>query len=65
MSESTTRPAQYIELDGVMWPTMVTVESLQAIKDFETWEDDVWVSTYPKAGKKNGIGASVAEIWAG
>ena len=48
---TTTRPAQYVDYDGIMWPTMVTRESLNAIKDFETWEDDVWVATYPKAGK--------------
>ena len=52
--EKSTGSAQYlIDYDGIMWPTMVTRESLNAIKDFEMWEDDVWISTYPKAGNND------------
>ncbi len=41
-----------VRLNGVNWPWMVTQESLDAIRAFDVWEDDVWVATYPKAGKQ-------------
>lgn len=40
-----------VRLNGVNWPWMVTQESLDAIRAYDVWEDDVWVTTYPKAGK--------------
>ena len=41
-----------VRLNGVNWPWMVTQESLDTLRSYDVWEDDVWVTTYPKAGKK-------------
>ncbi len=45
-----TRPAQYVDIGGIMWPTMVTEDSLKAVRDFDVWDDDVWIAVYPKSG---------------
>ncbi|XP_071800992.1 sulfotransferase 1A1-like isoform X1 [Asterias amurensis] len=39
-----------VRLNGVNWPWMVTQESLDTLRSYDVWEDDVWVTTYPKAG---------------
>ncbi|XP_038058380.1 sulfotransferase 1A1-like [Patiria miniata] len=38
------------QMEGLNWPTMVTQECLDALKTYDVWEDDVWVTTYPKSG---------------
>ncbi|XP_038078534.1 sulfotransferase 1C2-like [Patiria miniata] len=38
-------------IQGVWWPKeLVTEQSLNAVKNFEVRDDDVWVATWPKAG---------------
>ncbi|XP_022094749.1 sulfotransferase 1A1-like [Acanthaster planci] len=39
-----------VKLYGVTWPWFVTQEALDALKDYDVWDDDVWIVTYPKAG---------------
>ncbi|XP_071791965.1 sulfotransferase 2A1-like [Asterias amurensis] len=46
----TPRPAQYVDIGGTMWPTMVTEKTLKAIRDFDVWDDDMWIAVYPKSG---------------
>ncbi|XP_022094750.1 sulfotransferase 1A1-like [Acanthaster planci] len=43
-------PPGTVKLYGVTWPWFVTQEALDALKDYDVWDDDVWVVTYPKAG---------------
>ena len=38
--------------DGVKFHWMVSERVVQAVKDYDVRDDDVWVTTYPKAGKK-------------
>ena len=38
-------------VDGVKLPWMVSKRALSALKDYEIRADDVWVTTYPKAGE--------------
>ena len=36
---------------GFKLPWMVSERSLEALKYYDVRDDDVWVTTYPKAGK--------------
>ena len=36
---------------GFTLPWMVSDRSVEAVKDYDIRDDDVWVTTYPKAGE--------------
>ncbi len=35
---------------GVTFPWMVSEKAVKELKDYDVRDDDVWVTTYPKAG---------------
>ncbi|XP_022081765.1 sulfotransferase 1A1-like [Acanthaster planci] len=37
-------------LQGVWWTDLVTEQALNAVKNFDVRDDDVWIATWPKAG---------------
>ena len=41
----------HTSIDGIKLPWMVSQRALNALKEYEIRHDDVWVTTYPKAGK--------------
>ena len=41
-----------VERDGIILPWMVSERALQAMIDYDVRDDDVWITTYPKAGTK-------------
>ena len=45
-------PSNIVRLNGLNFPWMVTQESLDTLRAYDVWDDDVWVATYPKAGKQ-------------
>ena len=50
-SKPSTVPSRIpITIDGILWPNLVTVATLNAVKNFHIREDDVWVLSYPKSG---------------
>ena len=42
--------APEIVRDGVVFPWMVSEGAIQALRDYDVKDDDVWITTYPKAG---------------
>ena len=36
--------------DGVLFPWVVSDRAVQAAKDYDVRDDDVWVTTFPKTG---------------
>ena len=36
--------------DGVVFSWLVSERAVQALKDYDVRDDDVWITTYPKAG---------------
>ena len=45
--------------DGVKFHWMVSERVVQAVKDYDVRDDDVWVTTYPKAGTNYVIKANL------
>ena len=39
-----------VTIDGIKFPAMVTEKSVNELKNYAVRDDDVWVTTYPKAG---------------
>ena len=42
--------ASEVVRDGVVFPWMVSERAIQAVRDYDVRDDDVWITTYPKAG---------------
>ena len=39
-----------ITVGGILWSNLVTVATLNAVKNFHVRKDDVWIISYPKSG---------------
>ncbi|XP_071797733.1 sulfotransferase 1A1-like [Asterias amurensis] len=46
----TPTPSNIVRLNGLNFPWMVTQESLDTLRAYDVWDDDVWVASYPKSG---------------
>ncbi|XP_038078535.1 sulfotransferase 1A1-like [Patiria miniata] len=43
-------PQDDVCIGGVWWPSFVSEQALDAVKNFDVRDDDVWIATWPKAG---------------